>query len=123
MVLAIERDLGAVRCVVDAAVRAWSRAGITMIETPLAVLTGVAGDATALVAPEHGVVECITDGDYGPVAAAARRLNGEGWRVVVLAPAADMGEAHRVLRGVPARIQPWWSGADETVVFGVPEVP
>jgi hypothetical protein len=123
VVLAVDRDLGTVRRAAAAARDAWAQAGTTMVEKPLAALSGIPGDAIALVNTEHGIVECVADRDFGPVAAAARRLSAEGWRVVVLAPAPAMGEAHRVLRGVPVRIQPWWSGADETVLFGVPEVP
>jgi hypothetical protein len=123
MVLAVDRDLGAVRRATDAAVRAWLQARTTVVETSLAALSGVGGDVSALVAAERGIVEVVADGDFGSIAAAARRLNAEGWRVAVLVAASQMGDAHRAMRGIPVRLQPWWCGADDAVLFGVPEVP
>jgi hypothetical protein len=123
MVLAVDSALETIRRVTDSAAQAWSRTGATVVETPLAALTGVACRAPALVVADEGVVECVADGDFGPIGSAVRRLAAEGWRVAVLAPASQMGSAHRALRGVPARIQPWWTGSDDSVLFGVPEVP
>lgn len=123
MVLTVDTDVTAARRVLDAAAGVWSRIGATPVETPLQELAGVPGSSVALVIPEHGMVECIGDGDHGAVAVAARRLSAEGWTVAVLVPAPGIGAAHRALRGVPVRIQPWWTGAGGAVLFGVPEVP
>lgn len=123
MVLAVAVDTTVTRRVADAAVEAWTRSGTTMVEMTMSGLTGVAASGLALVAAEEGIVECVVEGDFGPIVTASRRIAADGWKVAVLVPSARMGEAHRVLRGAPLRIQPWWSGADGSILFGVPEVP
>ena len=123
MVLAVAADTTITRRVADAAVDAWIRVGTTMVEMTMSGLTGVATPGIALIAAEEGIVECVVEGDLGPLVKAARRITADGWKVAVLVPSARMGEAHRVLRGTPVRIQPWWRGADDSVLFGVPEVP
>jgi hypothetical protein len=123
MALAVALDIETTRRVVDGAARAWARSGATVVEMPLASISGIRCSAAAVMVPDLGVVECVADGDFASIAAAARVLSAEGWDVAVLVPAPLMGEAHRVLRGGPARLQPWWRGAEDAVLFGVPEVP
>ncbi len=123
MVLAVAVDTTVTRRVAGAAADAWMRAGVTMVEMSTSALTGVGAAGLALVAADEGIVECIADGDLGPLVTASRRLAADGWRVAILVPSARMGDAHRVLRGSPVRLQPWWSGADDSILFGVPEVP
>lgn len=123
MVLAVSTEADVTRRVADAAIEAWRRTGTTMVEMSLATLTGVAARGLALLAAEDGIVECVVEGDLGPLVTASRRISADGWKVAVLVPSRRMGEAHAVLRGAPVRIQPWWDGADDSVLFGVPEVP
>ena len=123
MALAFDLDAGVTTRVAAAAAQAWARAGVTAVQTPLAAVSGTATAAPAVLSAEHGIVECVADGDYDAIAVAVRALAADGWRVAVLAPTAQMGSAHRVLRGLPVRVQPWWTGADDSVMFGVPEVP
>jgi hypothetical protein len=123
MVLAVASGIDAARRVADCAARTWVRSGATVVETTLTALSGVACRTPAVVVSDEGIVECAADGDFEPIVVAVRRLAAEGWKVAVLTPAHQMGEAHRSLRGAPAMIQPWWAGADDAVSFGVPEVP
>ena len=97
----------------------------SVIETPLAGFAGNPDlDGVAVVAPERGIVEWYPSDRQGlePLAALSRASAGPEWQVMVIVPAARMGEAHRALRGSPVTLQPWWSD-DEGVRFGGPEVP
>ena len=102
----------------------YARRGCTVVELPLADASGVEGVAgAAVLAAELGAIECVADDDLSGAAQAVRLLAAAGWEVSLLAPASSMGEAHRLLRGVPVRLQPWWLGPDDVVCFGAPEVP
>jgi len=96
----------------------------SVIETPLSAFVGEAAlDGVAVVAPERGLVEWFPADHQGLAAlAAASRVSAADWAVSVIVPASRMGEAHRVLRGTPVTLQPWWPDGDG-VRFGGPEVP
>ena len=76
-------------------------------------------DVPCVVATRQRIVEIvIEDGrDLPLLVAAAWRLEAQGWRVTVLAPLHLMGDAHRLLRGTPALLQPWWLN-DDGVLYG-----
>jgi len=102
----------------------YSRLGCTVVEIPLAEASGVEGVAgAAVLAADRGAAECVADDDLPAAAAAVRHLAAAGWEVSLLVPSSLVGEAHRLLRGVPVRLQPWWLGPDDDVCFGAPEVP
>ena len=98
--------------------------GCTVVETPLAEASGVEeAPGAAVVATDMGTVECVADGHLPAAARAVRNLAAAGWEVRLLVPLALVGEAHRLLRGAPANLQPFWLGPDDDVCFGAPEVP
>ncbi len=106
--------------------RSYASAGDTVVETPFGALVDTPEvGGSAVIAADAGIVECVLDetvdpGDVGPGIA---RLAAAGWTVVALVPLARLGEAHRSLRRVQARLQPWWADPDRGVCFGAPEVP
>lgn len=111
--------------VMTAAARSYVRTGDTVIETTFAEFAdapGVAGGA--VVAADSGIVECVLDDGVQPaeLAAGIARLAAAGWEVVALVPLGRLGEAHRALRRIPARLQPWWVDARHGVCFGAPEL-
>ena len=97
---------------------------------------GVATDAaTVLGRPAEqplSVVSCVTVGatveiiaaepEFAPARLAAIELAAAGWDVVVLVPSAEVGEAHRLLRGAPCGLQTWWF-EDDAVQFGARRTP
>lgn len=102
----------------------YARLGCTVVEVPLAEVSGVQEAAgTAVVVAERGAIECVAGEGLPAAARAVRRLAAAGWDVSLLVPAAAMGEGHGLLRGLPVRLQPWWPGPDDDVCFGAPEVP
>lgn len=104
--------------------RGYARLGCTVVELLLAEATGLEGvQGVAILVPERGVVECVADEGLMGVARAVRLLAVGGWEVRLLVPGGLAGEAHRLLRGTAARLQPWWAGAGDDVCFGAPEVP
>jgi hypothetical protein len=110
--------------VAAAVARGYLRLGCTVVETPLAVASGVAGaEGEAVVAADLGVVECVAGEDLAAAVGGLRRLVAHGWEVNLVVAASQMGEAHRTLRGTPVRLHPWWLGPDDGVCFGAPEVP
>jgi hypothetical protein len=110
--------------VATAVARGYARLGCTVVETPLAEASGVEeAPGAAVVAADFGTVECVADGHLPAAARAVRHLSAAGWEVSLLVPSALVGEAHRLLRGVPVSLQPWWLGPDDDVCFGAPEVP
>jgi hypothetical protein len=110
--------------VATAVARGYARLGCTVVEVPLAEASGVEGaDGAAVLAAESGSIECVVGEDLPAAAEAVRHLVAAGWEVSLLVPLALVGEAHRLLRGVPASLQPWWLGPDDDVCFGAPEVP
>jgi len=110
--------------VANAVARGYARLGCTVVEGPLAEVSGVEeAPGAAVLAADLGTVECIADGHLPAAARAVRHLAAAGWEVRLLVPLALVGEAHRLLRGVPVRLQPWWLGPGDDVCFGAPEVP
>ena len=112
--------------VAAASAGSFARSGSTVVEAPFAQISGVHGaDGDAVIAADVGVVECLVDGRFDPalLAAGIHRMHADGWQVRVLVPAGGAGEMHRILRGVPTMIQPWWVGPEDDICFGVPEVP
>lgn len=104
--------------------RGYARLGCTVIELPLSEAAGLPeAEGSAVLVPDAGVAECVADDDLTGAARAARLLAAAGWEVRLLVPCAQAGEAHRLLRGTTARLQPWWLGPGDDVCFGAPEVP
>jgi hypothetical protein len=93
---------------------------------PLAdmVTKGRVADVPCVVAITQRIVEVVVDDarDLAPLVTSAWHLEGQGWRVTVLAPLPLMGDAHRLLRGAPVLLQPWWI-EDGAVLFGAFERP
>lgn len=93
---------------------AWShqRTGNLVVETFL----GALADDTAIdtietvIVVELDVVEIVVDErpDWESLSKAIRLLASDFSKIVVLAPSAAMGDAHRYLRSVPAVLQQWW---------------
>lgn len=97
------------------------------VETmPLAdmVTKGRVADVPCVVAVKQRIVEVVVDDgrDLAPLVNSAWHLEEQGWRVTVLAPLRLMGDAHRLLRGAPVLLQPWWID-DDAVLFGAFERP
>lgn len=104
--------------------RGYARLGCTVVELPLAEASGVEeADGAAVLAADWGAIECVVGEGLPAAAEAVRHLAAAGWEVSLLVPTCLVGEAHRLLRGVPVRLQPWWLGVDDDVCFGAPEVP
>lgn len=95
-------------------------------QMPLAemVTKGRVADVPSVVATRQRIVEVVVDDvrDLAPLVPSAWFLDENGWEVVVLAPLRLMGDAHRLLRGSPVTLQPWWLG-DDGVLFGAFERP
>ena len=111
--------------IVRALCGAWARDGGTVVRTPLASISGVDGcPGIAVVAAEHGVVECAIDDDLVPAAVlpGLAALFATGWVVSLIVPTGRVGEAHAALRGSGVGLQPWWRDIDGVVRFGAPEV-
>jgi hypothetical protein len=124
MVLAADAPTALRGRVANAVAGGYARLGCTVVELALAEVSGFPGaPGAAVLAADVGAVECVADDDLPAAAPAVRLLAAGGWEVSLLVPAALMGEAHRLLRGVAVRLQPWWVGADDVVCFGAPEVP
>ncbi len=110
--------------VATAVAHGYARLGCTVVETPLAEASGVEeAPGAAVLAADLGTVECVADDHLPAAARAVRHLAAAGWEVRLLVPLALVGEAHRLLRGAPASLQPFWLGPDDDVCFGAPEVP
>lgn len=93
----------------------------------LATVADLPADHTCASVPSvagDSVLELVLDGAMAvsELSPTVRRLVGEGWDVVVLVPSADIGQAHRSLRGSGSVIQQWWMETDE-VAFGPVEIP
>jgi hypothetical protein len=110
--------------VAGAVAHGYARLGCTVVELPLAEASGIEeADGAAVLAAECGVIECVAGEGLPAAAEAVRHLAAAGWEVSLLVPASLVGEAHRLLRGAPVRLQPWWLGPNDDVCFGAPEVP
>lgn len=110
--------------VATAVAQGYARLGCTVVELPLAEASGVEGAAgAAVLAAEQGAVECVVGERLPAAAEAVRQLASAGWEVSLLVPTPLVGEAHRLLRGLPVRLQPWWVSHDDDICFGAPEVP
>src|SRR5690606_29948477 len=102
MLLAADASTALRGRVADAVAGGYARLGCTVVEMPLAEVSGVPGaPGSAVVAADREAVECVADDDLPAVAQAARLLAAAGWQVSVVVPAGSMGEAHRLLRGAP----------------------
>jgi len=124
MVLAADAPTSLRGRVATVVARGYARLGCTVVEVPLAEASGVEGaTGTAVLAADLGAIECVAGDDLPAAAQAVRLLAAAGWEVSLLVPTPATGEAHRLLRGVPVRLQPWWLGPDDDVCFGAPEVP
>ena len=124
MVIAADAPTALRGRVSNAAAAGYTRLGCTVVESSLAEASGVPeAEGTALLAVDFGRAECVVDLRLPAAAWAVRHLIAAGWEVSLLVPASLVGEAHRLLRGVPVRLQPWWLGPDDDVCFGAPEVP
>lgn len=122
--LAAETPISLRNRVAAAVTHRYACLGCTVVETPLAEASGVEeAPGAAVVATDMGTVECIADGQLPAATRAVRHLAAAGWEVRLLVPLAQVGEAHRLLRGAPANLQPFWLGPDDDVCFGAPEVP
>lgn len=122
MVLAVDRIGGDVA---GAVLAAYARLGGTVVETTLSEISEIEGiPGRVVVAADLGIAECLLlEGtDPAHLVPGIERLAAVGWEVTLVSPAARMGEAHRALRGSPARLQAWWREGDQ-LCFGVPEVP
>jgi hypothetical protein len=124
MVLAADAPTALRGRVADAVAGGYARLGCTVVEMPLAEVSGLPGaPGTAVLAADLEAIECVADDDVAAAAQAVRLLAAAGWQVSLVVPAGSLGEAHRLLRGASVRLQPWWLGADDDVCFGAPEVP
>lgn len=124
MVLAADAPTARRGRVIDAVAGGYARLGHLVVEMPLAEVSGFPGArGAAVVAADLEAIECVADDDLSAAAQAVRLLAAAGWQVSLVVPAGSMGEAHRLLRGAPVRLQPWWLGAGDDVCFGAPEVP
>jgi hypothetical protein len=81
------------------------------------VTKGRVADVPCVVAVQQRIVEAVVDDvrHLAPLVSSAWHLESQGWRVTVLAPLSLMGDAHRLLRGAPVLLQPWW--IDESAVL------
>ncbi len=127
MAVAVRDVVTEVDLVVEAALRIYASRRESAVDTALAELledAGPVGAWRAVVAGASRTVEVVLDEGTDPaeLATAVWRLAGRGLRVVVLVGAAEIGEAHRALRGTPCLLQPWWV-AEDTVRFGRHEIP
>lgn len=88
------------------------------------VSRGRIADVPCVVAVTQRIVEIVIDDarDIAPLVTSAWHLEEQGWRVVVLLPLHLMGDGHRLLRGAPLLLQPWWLN-DEQVLYGAHERP
>ena len=105
---------------------AWShqRLAHLVIETSLAALIDepAVESVAAIVVVELDTVEIVVDAtvEWTLLEKATRRLAADFSKIVVLAPSAAMGDAHRQLRAAPAVLQQWWF-EDAAVRFGCEE--
>ena len=88
------------------------------------VTKGRVADVPCVVATRQRIVEIVIDDgrDIAPLVPSAWYLDDQGWDVTVLAPLALMGDTHRLLRGAPIALQPWWID-DDHVLYGAFERP
>jgi hypothetical protein len=93
---------------------AWShqRKANLVVETFLGALvddTAIDAIETVIVV-ELDVVELVVDEapDWESLNKAIRLIASDFSKIVVLAPSAAMGDAHRYLRSAPAVLQQWW---------------
>lgn len=77
-----------------------------------------------VVAHDENRVECIVprDADMTELVPMLDGLARAGWDVWAIVPTAILGSAHRHLRGLPIKLQPWWD-TGTGVCFGRPEIP
>ena len=95
-----------------------------VVESPLSTLADLDADCPAVSMPAASELECYPDASsMEAVAMAAGVLADDGWAITVVVSGVDMGEAHRVLRGRPVTLQPWWLDNSGNLCFGGPEVP
>ena len=83
-----------------------------------------ASSIRGVVVPRHQRIECVLPptADLPTHVEALGRLAGGGWEVWALVPMGSMGDAHRLMRGVPVRLQAWWTDGGD-IHFGRPETP
>ena len=88
------------------------------------VTKGRVADVPCVVALKQRIVEIVIDDgrDIAPLVPSAWFLENQGWQIIVLTPLRLMGDAHRLLRGSPVKLQPWWI-EDEQVLYGSFERP
>ncbi len=126
MAVAVQEVATEVDQVVDV-VQSVYRSHLETVETgPLAEFVaapGGAGTLRAVSIPAQHEVEVVLDEDADPaiVAVAAWALAERGWSITVLTRIDRLGEAHLALRGVPCRLQGWWTDG-VGVEFGCYEV-
>jgi hypothetical protein len=124
MTATLERQTSSASDVVRAAVEAYARRHEPVVESWLAEMSGASltdalGFLPCVTAIDRRIVEIILAPatELAGLTSAVLRLAESGWQVVVVAPAARMGDVHTALRGAPAVLQPWWIDAGE-VAFG-----
>ena len=124
MTATLERKTSSASVVVRATVDAYARRHEPVVESWLAEIAGAPltdalGFLPCVAAIDRRIVEVILSSgtDLAGLTSAVLRLAESGWQVVVVAPAARMGDVHDALRGGPATLQPWWIEGDD-VAFG-----
>ena len=124
MTATLQRENTSVSQVVKATVRVYARRHEPVVESWLAEMAGVPvtdalGFLSCVAAIDRRIVEIVLAPSAGlaGLASAIWHLAASGWRVVILAPAPRMGDAHIALRGTPCTLQPWWIEG-EGVAFG-----
>jgi hypothetical protein len=82
------------------------------------------GFLRGVVAHAENRIECVIprDTNFDELAPTLDGLARSGWDVWAIVPTADLGAAHRSLRGLPITLQPWWD-TGTGVCFGRPEIP
>ena len=129
MAMAVTASTSEAARVAAAAGRSYAIRGEFVVESALAdaplaaVLPDLAGSRSVVV-PERRRCEIVLDDGAAAtdLIAVADALAADGWEVVVLLPAARLGEAHTGLRGTPCTLQPWWWHANR-ICFGGIEIP
>jgi hypothetical protein len=127
MAVAVHDTLTEVDQVAAATLEVYAKRRDLATEMPLAELLDVPkaiGSLRAVVSSADRAIEVVLDAgvEAASLAPGLWALAAKGWQPVVLIALDQIGEAHGELRGIPCRLQAWWT-VDETVVFGGFETP
>ena len=126
MAVAVREALTEVDRVADAVVETYRRCHEGAHQAQLVEFVDVknVGAIRTIACPDRRTVEIVLDAevDAGSLIPGIWRLGQGGHRVVVLVALGRIGAAHPELRGVPCRLQAYWTEGDR-VCFGGIEIP